>query len=80
MATHIAIVFGAGKRIGAYAVETFRSKGFKVARVSRSLEEQKSDGILSIPGDLTQHTLVSKVFEKVRKTWGEPNVVIYNRE
>jgi short-subunit dehydrogenase len=80
MAAQIAIVFGAGENIGAHSVQTFKSKGFKVARVSRSMQEQESGGILSIPCDLTQPSLVSGVFEKVRKTWGEPNVIIYNGE
>jgi short-subunit dehydrogenase len=80
MAAKIAIVFGAGKRIGEYSVETFKSKGFKVARVSRSVKEQELDGVLSIPCDLTQPSLVSGVFEKVRKIWGEPSVIIYNGE
>jgi short-subunit dehydrogenase len=78
MATKIAIVFGAGENIGLHSVETFKTKGFKVARVSRSVKE--SDGVLSIPCDLTQPTQVSGVFKKVRKTWGEPSVIIYNGE
>ena len=78
MAAKIAIVFGAGKRIGEHSVQTLKSKGFKVARVSRSVKEQESDGVLSIPCDLTQPSQVSVVFGKVRKTWGEPSVIVYN--
>lgn len=80
MAAQIAIVFGAGQHIGMHSVETFKSKGFKVARVSRSVKEEESDGMLSIPCDLTQPHLVSGVFDKVRKTWGEPSVIVYNGE
>ncbi len=57
MASQVAIVFGAGKGIGEHSVQTFRSKGFKVARVSRSVKEGESDGILSIPCDLTRPSL-----------------------
>lgn len=80
MATKIAIVFGAGRNIGLHSVEKFKSEGFKVARISRSVKEQELDGVLSIPCDLTQPTQVSGVFDKVRKTWGEPSVIIYNGE
>jgi short-subunit dehydrogenase len=80
MATQIAIVFGAGKSIGGHSVQTFKSKGFKVASVSRSVEEQELDGVLYIPSDLTQPSLVSGIFEKVRKRWGEPSVIVYNGE
>ena len=80
MAARIAIVFGVGKGIGVHAVQTLRSNGFKVARVSRSVTEEELDGVLSIPCDLTQPSLVRGIFEKVRRTWGEPSVIIYNGE
>lgn len=80
MASKIAIVFGAGQGIGGHGVDTFKSQGFKVASVSRSAGGQESDSALYIPCDLTQPSLVSDVFEKVRKTWGEPSVIIYNGE
>lgn len=45
----IAIVLGVGKGIGVHAVQTLRSNGFKVARVSRSVTEEELDDVLSIP-------------------------------
>ncbi|OQV11299.1 hypothetical protein CLAIMM_15155 [Cladophialophora immunda] len=76
----IVIVLGTGKNIGAHSVETFRSKGFRVAQCSRSMKESldKDGTLFSLPCDLAKPTQVSDVFAKVRKTWGEPSVVIHN--
>ncbi len=70
MTAQIAIVFGAGKNIGEHSVEHFKAKGFKVVRVSRSVKEQESEGVLSIPCDLTQPSQVSNVFEKSAQDMG----------
>lgn len=78
MSPKIVIVFGAGKHIGSATVQTFKAKGFKVAQVSRSVTAGEENGVLSIPCDLSQPSLVKGVFDKVRAIWGEPSVIVYN--
>ena len=78
MASRIAILIGAGKNIGAATVDTFKAAGFKIAFASRSAAEAKDDSSMAVKCDLTQPKTVNEVFDIVRKTWGEPSVVIYN--
>ena len=79
MASKIAIVFGAGKRIGASTAEMLARKGYKVALTARSLKsENNTDGTLHLVTDLSNPESISSAFATVRKQWGEPSVVIYN--
>ncbi|KAF2163549.1 hypothetical protein M409DRAFT_26162 [Zasmidium cellare ATCC 36951] len=79
MTSRIAILLGAGANIGAATIQTFKSNGYKVAYASRSVSNSKaSDNDPAIQCDLAKPTSVSSLFETVRKTWGEPSVVIYN--
>ena len=79
MSKPIAIIFGAGKNIGAATAKAFSSKGFRVAQAARSLDSSdNNDDSLHLKADLSQSGSVSNVFDSVRKTWGEPSVIIYN--
>jgi len=76
-----AIIFGVGKNIGAATTQKLLSKGYRVAQVSRSGDAAiSSEDTIHLKADLSHHEEVSEVFAKVRQTWGEPNVVIYNGE
>lgn len=75
----IALIFGAGARVGAAVTETFLKANHRVARVSRSQDSSKdTDTLLNIPGDLSVPSTVEDVFAAVRRKWGEPSVVVYN--
>lgn len=80
MASRIAIVLGAGANIGAATIQTFKANGYKVAYASRSVSNSSSasGNDLAIQCDLAKPASVSNLFETVRKTWGEPSMVIYN--
>jgi NAD(P)-dependent dehydrogenase (short-subunit alcohol dehydrogenase family) len=79
MTTPIAILFGAGARVGAATTTTFLQAGYRLARVSRSQNpNEDSDMLLNIPAELSVPENVEKVFATVRSKWGEPSVVIYN--
>ncbi|KAK4501032.1 hypothetical protein PRZ48_006838 [Zasmidium cellare] len=79
MASRIAVLLGAGANIGAATIQTFKANGYKVAYASRSASNSKaSDNDLAIQCDFAKPSSVSTLFETVRKTWGEPSVVIYN--
>lgn len=75
----VALILGAGPNIGQSAVRKFASKGYKVALASRSLKESNStDDQLHIPSDFTKPDDVISAFNKVKKVFGIPSVVVYN--
>ncbi|KAK3716883.1 hypothetical protein LTR37_006233 [Vermiconidia calcicola] len=79
MASRIAIVLGAGPNIGARTIETFESKGYKVAYASRSARDSGDNGsTMAVQCDLSHSASVTTLFDNVRKKWGEPSVVVYN--
>ena len=79
MSKPIALIFGAGKNIGASSAQAFSAKGFRVAQAARSFNPADSnDDSLFVKADLSKIGAVSEVYASVRKAWGEPSVVLYN--
>ena len=79
MSAPILLLIGSGANVGAHTVNTFKEKGYRIAQAARSLKSEDSkDDILNIQCDLSKPESVSEIFDKVRKEWGEPSVVIYN--
>jgi NAD(P)-dependent dehydrogenase (short-subunit alcohol dehydrogenase family) len=83
MSSQVAVVFGAGPRIGKAVAERFISAGYRVATVSRSASEAptlSADGrVLSIRADLSQSSSIPGVFATVKATFGAaPKVVVWN--
>ena len=79
MASRIAIVLGAGPNIGARTIETFESKGYKVAYASRSARDSGDNGsTMAVQCDLSHPASVTTLFDTVREKWGEPSVIVYN--
>jgi NAD(P)-dependent dehydrogenase (short-subunit alcohol dehydrogenase family) len=79
MSQPILLIFGVGKNIGATTVKKFLSNGYRVASATRSAKPDDSDTEkLLLPCDITKPDTVSAAFASVRKTWGEPSVVIFN--
>ena len=71
----VALIFGAGPRVGAALIESFTAKGYKVATVSR--KKLSTPGILSLTVDLSETDKIPSIFEAVRKEFGAaPSVVI----
>ena len=80
MSGRIALILGSGAGLGSHVASRFRSEGYRVATVSRSLKDAEDDGetAMALECDLADPIGVEKVFEKVRAAWGEPSVVVYN--
>ncbi|KFY26662.1 hypothetical protein V493_03955 [Pseudogymnoascus sp. VKM F-4281 (FW-2241)] len=75
----VILVLGAGPNIGQAVGRIFASKGYKVALASRSLKEADStDNQLNITCDFSNTDNVVGAFEKVKKVFGIPSVVVYN--
>ncbi|KAH8734759.1 hypothetical protein BGZ61DRAFT_382437 [Ilyonectria robusta] len=75
----VALILGAGPKVGLPAAKAFASKGYKVAIAARSLKEVDStDNQLHIKSDFANPDDVVQAFTKVRKELGIPSVVVYN--
>ncbi|EXJ92922.1 hypothetical protein A1O3_01478 [Capronia epimyces CBS 606.96] len=75
----VILILGAGPNIGHAVARTFASRGYKVALAARSLNEADStDNQLNIPSDFSNSDDVVKAFDKVKKVFGIPSVVVYN--
>jgi NAD(P)-dependent dehydrogenase (short-subunit alcohol dehydrogenase family) len=75
----VALIIGAGPNIGQAVIRNFASKGFKVGVAARSVKEADStENQLNIPSDFTKTEDVINAFDKVKKAFGVPSVVVYN--
>jgi hypothetical protein len=75
----VALILGAGPRVGYAVAKSFASKGYKVAVAARSLNESESTPEqLNIKSDFSKPSQVVSAFERVKKELGTPNVVVYN--
>ena len=76
----VALMLGAGPRVGASVAEKFARNGYNVAVVSRSGSGGKTaQGILSLKADLTKPDSIPPLFDTVKTEFQAfPNIVIYN--
>ena len=81
MAHKTLLFLGAGSNVGASSVALFKSKGYKVASVARTIrDEVKAHSDMVLSADFSDPSVFKGIFEKVEKELGIPNVVIYNRK
>ncbi|KAI0966641.1 hypothetical protein F4678DRAFT_269249 [Xylaria arbuscula] len=73
----VALIIGAGERIGRDSAEKFAAAGYKVAVTSRT-QKLDSSKFPFFEFDAAEPTQIPALFEKVRKEVGVPEVVIYN--
>ena len=81
MSTKVALVIGAGPRIGRSTALAFSSRGYRVAIAARSFEDGKfnDEGHLQLRLDLSDPAAVQDAFVKVKKAFDTaPSVVVYN--
>ena len=78
-ASPVILILGAGAKIGFPVARHFASKGYKVALAARSIDEAEStDDQLNIKSDFSKPDDVVSAFERVKKAFGTPSVVVYN--
>ncbi|KAH8197777.1 hypothetical protein TruAng_008066 [Truncatella angustata] len=78
MSGPIVLILGAGKGVGLASASYFAAQGYRVAVVSRSISADAYPSYLTINADLADPKSIEPIFERVRSSLGEPNVVIYN--
>jgi NAD(P)-dependent dehydrogenase (short-subunit alcohol dehydrogenase family) len=78
----VALIFGAGPRIGISTAKKFASQGYKVAIVSRSgsgASTAPTEGFLSLKGDFTKPDSIPALFKAVENEFhAPPSVIVYN--
>lgn len=81
MAHKVLLFLGAGRHLGPSSVALFKSNGYKVASVSRTITgEVKAHSDMCLSADFSDPRSLKEVFDRVEKKLGAPNVVVYNRE
>lgn len=83
MSKPVALVFGAGPKIGAAVANAFTNEGYAVAIASRSAndaEHPDDQGLLSVKADLAKLEDVKRAFERTKVKLGTPSVVVHNGE
>jgi len=80
MAPKVALILGAGARIGASVAKTFKEAGYSVALVSRKPDTKAAEagGYIALSGDLAKPANVKAVFKETTEKLGTPSVVVYN--
>lgn len=80
MSRPVALVLGAGPRVGASVAATFATKGYQVAIASRSGTGNKTaEGYLSVKADFASPSSVPGIFSAVKAAFQTaPSVVVYN--
>ncbi|KAK2025049.1 NAD(P)-binding protein [Colletotrichum zoysiae] len=75
----VALILGAGPKVGLPAASAFRKRGYRVAIAARSLDEADSTNEqLNIRSDFANPDDVVNAFTKVKKELGIPSVIVYN--
>lgn len=79
MSKPVVLILGAGGNIGASLTSKFASGGYSIGLASRSRHDGTTpEGHLNIRIDLTNPLSLPSAFEKTKKAFGIPNIVIYN--
>ncbi|KAM0342536.1 hypothetical protein ACHAPU_009510 [Fusarium lateritium] len=78
--TLVALILGAGPRVGASVARDLSKIGYKVALVSKSgSDNTTSEGYLSLRADLADLNSIQGIFQRVQKEWEVfPTVVVWN--
>lgn len=76
----IALILGAGPRVGSAVANKLASDGYAVAVASRKGTDCRNDaGFLDIKADLSQTTSIKVAFDAVKAEFGaSPNLIVYN--
>ena len=78
----VALILGAGPRIGISVAKKFASLNYKVAIVSRSgsgANTAPNEGFLSLEGDFTKPDSIPALFKAVESEFkAPPSVIVYN--
>lgn len=75
----VALILGAGARVGMPIGRAFAAKGYRIALAARTVKEEDSTADqLYIRSDFSDPESIADIFVKVKSQLGTPHVVVYN--
>ncbi|MBI0328808.1 SDR family NAD(P)-dependent oxidoreductase [Burkholderia plantarii] len=74
----VAIVTGASQGIGAGIVEAYRKQGFVVVANSRNISQDADDGIVAVPGNISDREVAARVVKTALDRFGRIDTLINN--
>ncbi|WP_246797740.1 SDR family NAD(P)-dependent oxidoreductase [Burkholderia perseverans] len=74
----VAIVTGASQGIGAGIVEAYRKQGFVVVANSRNISQGADDGIVAVPGNISDREVAARVVKTALDRFGRIDTLINN--
>ncbi|CAN9321929.1 unnamed protein product [Alternaria alternata] len=79
MAQKTLLFLGAGPNVGAATLSLFKTKGYKIAAVARTIKPDiEANADICLTADFSDPSVMGQIFEKVEQKLGVPNVVVYN--
>ncbi|RYN87525.1 hypothetical protein AA0120_g7248 [Alternaria tenuissima] len=79
MAQKTLLFLGAGPNVGAATLSLFKTKGYKIAAVARTIKPDiETNADICLTADFSDPSVMGQIFEKVEQKLGVPNVVVYN--
>lgn len=74
----VAIVTGASQGIGAGIVEAYRQQGFVVVANSRNISQGADDGVVAVPGNISDREVAARVVKTALDRFGRIDTLINN--
>lgn len=74
----VVVVTGASQGIGASLVQGFLDKGYNVVANSRSIAQQETENLITVPGDIADRETARKVIDTAVKKFGKVDSLINN--
>ncbi|GLS22940.1 gluconate 5-dehydrogenase [Labrys miyagiensis] len=74
----VAVITGASRGIGAALVRAYRDRGYRVVATARSIKPSKDDGILVVPGDITERKTAERTISEGIARFGRIDSLVNN--
>jgi NAD(P)-dependent dehydrogenase (short-subunit alcohol dehydrogenase family) len=74
----VAVITGASQGIGAALVKAYRDRNYRVVATARSIKPSNDDGVLSIPGDISDPTTAERVIAEAMARFGRIDTLVNN--
>jgi NAD(P)-dependent dehydrogenase (short-subunit alcohol dehydrogenase family) len=76
--TKVAVITGASQGIGAALVHGFRSRGYHVVAVSRSIKPSTDAGVVAVQGDVADPKTADLAFKQATHRFGRVDTLVNN--
>jgi NAD(P)-dependent dehydrogenase (short-subunit alcohol dehydrogenase family) len=74
----VAVITGASQGIGAALVKAYRDRNYRVVATARSIRQTNDDGILVVPGDITERKTAERAISQGMARFGRIDTLVNN--